>query len=934
MRSRTCILYILHKKLFPTFNINEFPRLKRAHPESVRATFGELVVPQALDSVPVSVTHLIATVLGFVLYAVADDLLKPWPPKSRFEVDPQSEEYTDAPSTPWSNEQNIVFSDTHPGYIQTVKSDFDSVRDGALNSDATLDEFFSRPLRIAGFDWNVNTSLFENFNPWQLFFENPRVYNRISNYRLMRAKLHLKFVVNGNAFHYGRVIASYNPLPLSDTMTTDRAFLDADVVAASQRPHVYLDPTNSQGGEIVCPFFTYKNVLDIVGSDWRDMGEVDLHAIQTLKHANGATDKVSITVFAWATDMKYAIPTNFSGLVLPQADEYGTRPVSRIAGAVANAAGYLAKAPTIGPFARATQLGAEAVGAIATLFGYSSPVMLETSMYRPITLGNLATTNVPNESSKLSVDCKQELTIDPRTVGLSDVDELAISTIAKRESYIASFPWAVGAPAESLLFNILVDPGVHQRVGAPPEEIHLPATAFACMPFAYWRGTLKYRFQFVCSKYHKGRVKIVYDPVGTPVNQTAEYNTAYTTIVDISDLQDFSIDVGWGQSTPYRQHANPLTAQNAMFDTSRVTTLSTTSLIGNGTLSVYVVNDLTVPNSTIDNDIEVNVFITAGDDFEVAVPDMTYVERLRIAPDVLGPEVSRVPSVGRASVLPQAGEEENLTSDSKPADVQTLNTMGNYVETSDETNHIYFGETIRSFRQMLKRYNRHRFIEGNALDPTAQVRLLTRGNALPYHVGFTYPDTNAAAVPFDVNGGKYLYGNTTLLSYVTSAFGGWRGGIRWMADCSRLAGIVDDGAVQAQRTLHGNGAFDFYETRNVNTTNPSGMAALITDQNDFIGASFADGGMIQSTVVNPTIAYEVPYYSPNRFTPGKRVLRVDDPDTLQPGHAMTVYFQNGDTPGRNFVPLFCAAGEDFNCFFFLGAPVWYFEPTPPDGAVP
>lgn len=174
-----------------------------------------------------------------------------------------------------------------------------------------------------------------------------------------------------------------------------------------------------------------------------------------------------------------------------------------------------------------------------------------------------------------------------------------------------------------------------------------------------------------------------------------------------------------------------------------------------------MVNDLTVPNSTIDNDIEVNVFITAGDDFEVAVPDMSIVEHLRIAPDSIGPTVARVPSVGREQVLPQAGEEENLTSDSKPANVQTLNTMGNYVETADDTNHIYLGETIRSFRQVLKRYNRHRFIEGNGLDATSQVRLLTRNNALPYHVGWTYPNTNSAAVAFDVNGGKYLYGNTT-----------------------------------------------------------------------------------------------------------------------------------------------------------------------------
>lgn len=863
--------------------------------------------------------------IGFILYAIVDDLKRPWPETNRNNVEPQSEEYTDAPASPWTEEQNIVFSDTHPGYIQTVKSQFDSIRDGALNTDATLDEFFQRPLRIASYDWEVNKSFFENFDPWELFFENPRVYNRIINYKLMRAKLHLKFVVNGNAFHYGRMIAAYNPLDKDDNMTQERAFLDADVVGASQRPHVYLDPTNSQGGEIVCPFFQYDNVLDITKISWRSMGSVTLHALQPLKHANGATDKVSITVFAWASDVKYAIPTEFSGLVIPQADEYASKPVSRIAGAVANAASYFVKVPTIGPFARATQIGANAVGAIATLFGYSSPVMLETSMYRPLTMANMATTNVPNEAAKLTVDCKQELTIDPRTVGLDDVDELAISSIAQKESYIASFPWAVGTPAETLLFNINVDPGVHQKVGeGSTAELHFPATCFAVMPFKFWRGTMKYRFQFVCSKYHKGRVKIVYDPTGTPFSGTAEYNTAYTTIVDISDLQDFEIEVGWGQDTPYREHVHPITPQGQMFDTERLSTTTSTADFGNGTLAVYVVNDLTVPNSTIDNDIEVNVFMKAGDDFEVAVPEMKYVERLRIAPDTSGPTTNHVPQL---EVLPQAGEEEVLTSDSKPADVQVLNTMANKVEIADATNQVYFGESVRSLRQLLKRYSRYRFIEGNTLDDGAQMSLVSANNAFPMHVGWQVPTTNLQSAVFDVNGGRYLYGNTTLLNYVASSYGGWRGGIRWMADYSRLASVNGPTSTIAVRLPRGTGNYDRYDIRNTNTNNPVGMATLINAQYSDGNAPFADGALLQTSTVNPTVSFEVPYYSRFRFTPAKRILRPDDADPEQPGFALESYFTNGSTPGRSVVPLYCAAAEDFNCFLFLGAPIWYYENT-------
>jgi hypothetical protein len=128
--------------------------------------------------------------------------------------------------------ENVMFSDTHPGYGQMVASEFDSLRDSALASDATLDQFFSRPLRIASYDWGVGNTFFQTLNPWTLFFQNPRVINRISNYKLMRAKLCVKFTLNGNAFHYGRIICSYNPFPDLDDFTVDRLFFQQDVVSA------------------------------------------------------------------------------------------------------------------------------------------------------------------------------------------------------------------------------------------------------------------------------------------------------------------------------------------------------------------------------------------------------------------------------------------------------------------------------------------------------------------------------------------------------------------------------------------------------------------------------------------------------------------------------------------------------------------------------
>lgn len=925
----------MHKSFlyFPIFNTYEwYSGPNRAYPRSAWTSMGGKVRPQALDSAneesSITLTGLFISITGYILYAIYKDLHLEWPTikearerrrQNLQDVEPQSAEVEISTPSPMAKSQNVMFADAHPGYMQETSGSIDHIRDAALNSDATLDEFFSRPLNIQTLEWGVNSTAFAKFNPWKEYFENKRVINRISNYKLLRAKLHLKFTINGNGFHYGRAIASYNPLPEDDTMTIDRAFLDADLVAASQRPHVYLDPTNSQGGEMKLPFFTYYNVLDIVSQDWRNMGEIVIHSMQALKHANGATDTVTINVFAWAEDVKFAVPTQFEPASIgPQSDEYGKKPVSRIAGAVANAASYLTEIPMIGPFARATEIGARATGAIATLFGFSSPVDLEPAQYRPLTVTNMSTTNQTNTSNKLTVDCKQELTLDSRTVGLDGSDELTIKSIASRESWMANFPWTVGTASETLIWNHVVDPCVHFVQG---NEIHMPATCFAATPFKYWRGTLKYRFQFVCSKYHKGRVKIVYDPTGTP-SVDAEYNTAYTTVVDISDNADFEIEVGWGQRTTYREHFLPgQTNQNQMWRTDRL--IGTTPNVmkeGNGTLAVYVVNELTVPNTTVNNDIEVNVFITAGDDFEVAVPDARLLENLRFtdASNLVAPNAM-------SDISPHAVETEEALEESKPSHVTTLNQVASTVSKTDETNLLHFGESIHSFRQLLKRYCRHSYIGGATLSFSDVFRLSVARKAFPHQVGYTSA-TAENGVVYELAAGNYTYGYMTLLNYVSSAYAGRRGGIRWMADCSRFLNQASDTtSVSVSRLDNGPKATNVWSTY----TDTFTAAWHGTFVNRALSGRPYDGAMLQTTDVNPVVMWEAPYYKNVRFAPSKHLDTISSPDVADNGWVMELQGTSGSTTADKYIPLYCAAGEDFNCFFYLGPPIFYYEATAP-----
>lgn len=839
--------------------------------------------------------------------------------KIKQSLSPQAEEVSTQPvrmGTTVTQEQNVKFLDTHPGYMLEEKSNFDELRDHALSEDASLDEFFSRPIRIKTFDWNIGGgAIDEVFNPWQLYFENPRVINRIANYRLMRSKLHVKVMISGNGFHYGRALVSYNPLPNTDALSQTRVGVLADAVLDTQKPKIFLDPTNSQGGELVLPFFYYRNVLDITTSEWRNMGTLKLSVLNDIKHANGASEGVTINVFAWAEDAKFAIPTHQEpNSITPQADEYTNKPVSYTAGVISNIAKALQSVPLISPFARATEIGADAVGAMASIFGFSRPVDLETCIYRPVTKQNMATTNSKDDAAKLTVDQKQELTIDPRTAGLDATDEMDINFIASRESYFQAFPWAVSTSTEQLLWNCVVDPGLFD---VNDGGYHLPACAYAALPFKYWRGSMKYRFQVVCSKYHKGRLKIVYDPVGT-AGSTAEYNTAYTTIIDIADQTDFTIQCGWGQPTTYRESLGIASVVTSII--SSTSTLGYNSSIanyGNGTISVYVVNELAVPNDTINNDIEINVFVSMGDDFEVAVPEAGRLQRLRLSnATILDPQAEEVGM--------NNGDETDRV-DSKPHHAPVINTMSSLTSKTDKTNLVHFGEHIRSFRQLVKRYNLSEMVpfsrEGG---PGNLIEVRSIRNALPLDPGYT---SLGGDLTETVGAEQYFYAYMTFQRYATLAYGGWRGSMRWLLDASNILvnQTGDDFRLAASTSFESTAVTD-QQRLFLNQVGPLAKAEYYEFNRNIHGHN---GVALVNTTNNPTLNFEVPYYSELRFTPAKQKINFDDhDDTVAMPQFSTIVSGTAGPPSDNF-QLHCAAGEDFTTFMYLGPPVLYYEGSYP-----
>lgn len=816
-------------------------------------------------------------------------------------------------------QENVKFSDQIDPYLYSVESVIDPTRKLQDSNDATLQNFFSRPIKIATHEWAVNSNLSFDINPWSLYFGNPRVTNRLSNYNIMRAKLHVKIVINGNGFQYGRAMVSYLPFDIYDTLSSNAALIRQDLVQASQQPRVFLDPTTSQGGELVLPFFNYMNYCSIPYSQWSALGQLFFRSLNPLKHANGATDLVTISVFAWAEDVEMSVLTSAEcDDILPQSgkevDEVNKEGiVSGPATAIAKAAGALTKVPYIAPFAQATEMAASTTAAIAKMFGYCRPpVVKNPDPYKPYTASSLAMTNTGDGPSKMSVDAKQELSIDPRIAGLNGVDSLNIKEIAKRESYLTTFSWNIGTAPETLLWNARVDPCIWAQNSGPPTTYHFPACAMAALPFKYWTGTMKFRFQIVCSAFHKGRLKVVYDPNYFKSN---EYNTNYLSIIDIADKTDFTVEIANGQPITLLEHVKPgKESISTMYSTTPYTAPPSYPR-SNGVVGVFVVNELTTPNSVQSNDIEINVFVSMGDDFEVFVPD-DHFQYFTCKP----------------TLQPQSGYEGKLVSESQnteePSAPQQMHAeiLGPTMSDNSDINKVYTGECITSFRTMLKRYNLWNTISSLTNEPR------TRGGRLsmfPYYRGRV-----AGAVDLDSANNPYNYCNTILLHWCAWAFSGWRGSIRWKILPRGPIVLNHKSTLYIQRHSMGANepAFRRFSATPVGASTDSAASRTIVIEDDFtnfpkqlVPFSGTKGQVYQCGEINPSVEFEMPYYSPYRFTPGKE----EDHTSIANWKEGFDYLIDARGYPENFWDFHVAAGEDLQFYFFTGLPRLYYEASPP-----
>lgn len=633
-----------------------------------------------------------------------------------------------------------------------------------------LDSFFARPVLISSFTWIVGTPFTASNQIWKSYFNTPAVRAKLRNYAYIEADLNVRIAFSGTPFHFGKFYVGYVPLCDSNDVSRQYATLPANhrqelLKWISQLPGtVCMDPKDNQAVDIHIPYINTKGAIRLfnnsaavlsAATDFADvaqLGRLFLLSKNTLACESASPTNVSAAIYGWLSNVKLGCPTGTQIEITteskdkkrkaqkPLPDERVSGPVEKFATKSAEVLGAISVIPEIGFLATASSMVMSGLAGIASWFGWSNPIVNK----MPNFVKNEPFPNASNVigysmAKKISLDPMQELTVDPR-VGAVNHDEMTIGHMCGIESLLDTFNWTTTDTKFVPIWQSAVNPRIAfpNVIAMGSTYVQPTALGFAAAPFYFWRGDIEFRFEIVCSKFHRGKLGVLFEPniaQAVLIDGSYELNKQYVHVVDIQDTQDFIVKVKWAFPREWAKVNTP-----ALAITSVGSTFSPTGKFefANGYVSVF---PFTQSQSPLSSTISVNVYVRSD--------NMKF--------NVIG-----------SNNLPGKmvwTESNDISTDL--VDCCDLNpTCSNEVGLAEK----FFGELPISFRGLLHRY--------------AQTRALTNvGDAAVLKI---YQATIPIIPPLLPSTVTNATTSVNLLSYLRYAFLGMRGGMKKRLRCVGL----------------------------------------------------------------------------------------------------------------------------------------------------
>jgi hypothetical protein len=668
-----------------------------------------------------------------------------------------------------------------------------SIPSGLLESakdfnEHTIKSFLGRPLQVLSNLWSTSqgfTQRIATFVLPDLPISQYEFYTKLQGFLAFKATTVVRLVCNPTRFQQGRLIMTYFPRAVDAINKYNETVQNATLF--SQLPNVQFDCAKDSEVILRIPFNSTQLYYDLASGN-NSWGNIDVMVYSPLFATAGhLSTQFTIYVHFEDIDLQFAtVPSTAqpspqaggitarrvpkSREIIDQERDPDDRPVSSWLSATKKLSDFVgARVPMISPLMGTASWALNIAACTASSWGWSKPLIMPsiTNVHNKLMPYSI-NSDGPDNSFNFGLLQDNHIDVLPG-LGGTNQDDMSLSSILSTPAYYTTFTWTNSSVSGALLFTSSncaqsFGSGTSTTVGTNTflKYYTIPMTYFSQF-FSLWRGSIGYRFKFVKTEFHTGKLQISFNPrrynsnVAVPVDYASTMFN-HREIIDLRETSEFTFVCKYASTWPYQPiiwspeiPATPIYAWN--------------NGMTFGTLQVDVVNELVAPDN-VSNSISIIVEVFAAPDFEFAgmVPSPFCPFYSAVAPS---------PSTGQ-TLIPkpvfQAGDVEPQKTTGQDVPLSSEGALGGGQQglNPDDLDPARYcvGERILSVRQMLKRSTP--WLLWSPLSALTQVSV----SIIPWGV---YGIAPIVAGPPNATGSPY---NPDLYDCLVSLFAFWRGSVR------------------------------------------------------------------------------------------------------------------------------------------------------------